>query len=187
MVITDRIDKLQLLGNEDQLAKFKDEDGVLRESAEVEFVTRNLPSILKSNGKIEKFDPERIIISLLNETSITEEKAKEVTWEIMIKLLNSDQGTVTAPFLREQICSILFNKNPKWRFEYTRLGMPFRDFEKICNGYFDQYRSGAEIDGSIDQIVSVLDKKTLGEMVRHMVKDYVGVRNHIYYSEDPSS
>lgn len=187
MVVTDRVEKLQMIGNEEQLVKYKENDGTRRESAEVEFVIRNLPSILKSNGKIEKFDPERIITSLLNETSINEEKAHEVTWEIMIKILNSDQQTVTAPFLREQICSILFQKNPKWRFEYTRLGMPFRDFEKICNGFFDRFRSGKEIDGSIDQIISMLDKKTLGEMVRHMVKDYVGVRNHVYFGEDPSS
>lgn len=179
MVITDRPGKAGTAGKEGNIFGIDVEQENHFESAEYEFITRNLPSVFRSNGKIEKFDPERIIASLMSETSITEEKAKEVAGEFVIKMLSSEHRVVTAPFIREQICSILFQKNPKWRYEYTRLGMPFRDFEEICKGYFDQYCSSSEIDGSIDHIVSSLDKKTLGEIVRRMAKDYVGVRNNI--------
>lgn len=179
MVITDRPGKATMAGKEESLFETGVEGETRHESAQSEFVIRNLPSVFRSNGKVEKFDPERIMASLLSETSITEEKAKEVTGEFVIKMLNSEHPEVTAPFIREQICSILFQKNPTWRFEYTRLGMPFRDFEAICKGYFDQYRSSSEIDGSIDRIVAAMDKETLEEIVRRMAKDYVGVRNNI--------
>jgi len=148
-------------------------------SPEAEFIIRNLPSVARGNGNIEKFDPERIMSSLLAETSITEEKAREVTWEFLLKMLNFEQPTVTAPFIREQLCSILFQKNPKWRFEYTRLGMPYRDFERISNGRLDEFVSSSEIEASIEEIVARLDQKTLGEIVCHMAKDYIGVRQHI--------
>lgn len=180
MVITDRLEKLGFVGTEQHPFMSKDGENKPRESVEVEFMLRNMPSILRSSGEVEKFDPHRIMDSLLKETSITEEKAREVTWEVMIKMLTSDQKVLTAPFIREQVCTILFQKNPKWRFEYTRLGMAFHDFEKICNGYFNKYRSVSQIEGSIDKIILTLDNATLGEIVSRMAKDYIGVRNRIH-------
>ncbi|MHA1680964.1 MAG: hypothetical protein ACTSUE_08140 [Promethearchaeota archaeon] len=149
-----------------------------------DFVLRNLPSVIRSDGTTERFEPDRIISSLLEETTIPEEEASEVTGEIVIKFLNSEHPLVTAPFIREQVCSILFKKNPRWRFEYTRLGMPFHDFEKMCTGLFDQFKRSDELsEKTVERVISSLDKKTLAELVRRMAKDYIGVRNKIHESD----
>ncbi|MBN2150248.1 MAG: hypothetical protein JW839_02260 [Candidatus Lokiarchaeota archaeon] len=145
-----------------------------------DFVSRNLPNVVRSDGKTERFDPNRIISSLLRETSIGEVEAKEVTEEITVKLLSSGHDMVTAPFIREQLCSIMYRKNPVWRFEYTRLGLPFRDFEKLLTGFFDKFKVESDLDEKgIQDVITTLDKRQLAELVRRMAKDYIGVRNSI--------
>jgi transcriptional regulator NrdR family protein len=151
-----------------------------------DFIIRNLPSVARSDGKTENFEPNRIIKSLLEETTIPEDDAREVTEEIVIQFLNSEHELVTAPFIREQICSILFKRNPRWRFEYTRLGLPFRDFENLCSGFFDSFKNGEELnEKAVEQVITTLDRKMLAELVRRMAKDYIGVRNKIHDSDNP--
>ncbi|MHA1793258.1 MAG: ATP cone domain-containing protein [Promethearchaeota archaeon] len=150
-----------------------------------DFVLRNLPGVIRSDGTTERFDPDRIINSLLKETTIPEEEAKRVTEEIVIKFLNSEHELITAPFIREQVCSILFRKNPTWRFEYTRLGIPFYNFKIISGGFFDRFKKSSELtDDVMEKIISTLDKKVLAELIRRMAKDYIGVRNKIRESQD---
>lgn len=145
-----------------------------------DFVTRNLPKVVRSDGTKERFEPDRIISSLLQETSIPEDIAKQVAEEITIVLLNSEQEMVTAPFIREQLCSILYKKNPRWRFEYTRLGLPFHDFQALSTGFFDRFKTEKELDErAIDDVLTTLTKAQLADLVRRMAKDYIGVRNSI--------
>lgn len=150
------------------------------------FIIRNLPSVARSDGKKEKFEPNRITLSLLNETTISEDDAVEVTEEIVIQFLNSEHELITAPFIREQVCSILFKRNPRWRFEYTRLGLPFHDFEELCSGFFDTFKNREDLnEKAVEDVIITLDKKILSELVSRIAKDYIGVRNKINDNDQP--
>lgn len=150
-----------------------------------DFMLRNLPSVVRSDGTTERFEPNRIITSLLEETTIPAEEANKVAEEIVIDFLDSEHKMVTAPFVREQVCSILFRRNPRWRFEYTRLGVPFHDFQKICTGFFDKFKSTDDLnEKSMEKMLLSLDKRMLAELVQRMAKDYIGVRNKINESEE---
>jgi transcriptional regulator NrdR family protein len=144
------------------------------------FMARNLPSVVRSDGTVEEFDPQRILDSVREETSITEEAAREVTSDIMLKLLNAGHEVVTAPFIREQVCSLLYSREPKWRFQYTRLGMPYHDFRESYGDFFDQFEDWDDLNESfVAKVIAELDPLRLVEMVRRMAKDYIGVRNDL--------
>lgn len=154
-------------------------------SYQYDFLSRNLPRVIRSDGTVEDFNAGRIRDSILRETTITMHEANAVTEEIMRKLLSSEQKIITAPFIREQTCSVLHERNPKWRFEYTRLGIPFHDFKKHWSDFFDQISDDDDLDnGIIDTILEKMDKKKLVELIRRMAKDYVGVRNNIKNYEE---
>ena len=149
-------------------------------SYQYDFLNRNLPRVIRSNGTVEDFDPRCIKNSIMKETSIPEHDAHVITEEIMRKLLSLEQKTITAPFIREQVCIVLHDHNPKWRFEYTRLGIPYNDFKEQWSDSFEGINDQHDLDnGAMEKILSSMDKKKLVEMVRRMARDYIGVRNNI--------
>jgi len=141
---------------------------------------RNLPSVVRSDGTVEEFDADRIIGSLLRETSITREAAGEIASEMVVRLLSSGHKVVTAPFIREQLCSLLYGASPKWRFQYTRLGTPYHDFKRRYGEFFDRFEDCEDLGRDFrDRVIAALPPKDLVEIVRRTAKDYIGVRNKI--------
>ncbi|TFF97984.1 MAG: hypothetical protein EU547_02820 [Promethearchaeota archaeon] len=93
-----------------------------------------LPKVQTSKGTEETFDPERIMNSLLKETDLSAEQAQEVAIELTRRAILYKIKVLTSPEIRELVCSILLEKGlDKARFRYTRLGLPFYDFDKLMS------------------------------------------------------
>ena len=87
--------------------------------------------------KKDKFDPNRIYISLLKETDLSEQDAEKITLDVFRFITSSNLKILTAPLIRELVSYTL----SKFGFEIarlqnTRIGFPYKDLkEKIaeCN------------------------------------------------------
>ncbi|MBD3194898.1 MAG: hypothetical protein GF317_07590 [Candidatus Lokiarchaeota archaeon] len=91
-----------------------------------------LPKVKTSKNTEETFDPQKIADSLVNETTLKEEEATEVAIELTRRVIAYKIKVLTSPEIREIVCSILLEKNyDKARFMYTRLGLPFYDFDEL--------------------------------------------------------
>ena len=102
----------------------------------------SLPEVLykdKESGIMQKdkFDPNRIYISLLKETDLSEQNAQKITIDVFRFITSSNLKILTAPLIRELVSYTL----SKFGFEIarlqnTRIGFPYKDLEaKIaeCN------------------------------------------------------
>jgi len=91
-----------------------------------------LPKVKTSKNTEENFEPKRIYESLLEETNLNPQKANEVAIELTRRVIAYKIKVLTSPEIREIVCSILLEKGyGKARFMYTRLGLPFFDFDKL--------------------------------------------------------
>lgn len=143
----------------------------------IDFITRNCPLVLRSDGNREHFNVNRIATSLLRETSVPKDEIYPIIASVTKVLLQARVATVTAPFIREQVCNILYRRNPKWRFEYTRLGMPYFDFEKKYGDLFE----GVDLENGdeLDRLFSTMDRGELIDIAKGIVHDFAGVRKRI--------
>jgi anaerobic ribonucleoside-triphosphate reductase len=101
-----------------------------------EKIYNSLPEVLfkdKKSGivKKNKFDPNRIYISLLKETDLSEKDAEKITLDVFRFITSSNLKILTAPLIRELVSYTL----SKFGFEVarlknTRIGFPFKDLEK---------------------------------------------------------
>ncbi len=107
-----------------------------------EKILDSLPEVLfkdKTSGivKKDKFDPDRIYVSLLKETNLSEQDAEKITLDVFRFITSSNLKILTAPLIRELVSYTL----SKFGFEIarlqnTRIGFPYNDLEaKIaeCN------------------------------------------------------
>lgn len=97
-----------------------------------------LPKVSTSKGSEETFNPERIMESLLKETDLSPEEAQDVAIELTRRVISYKIKVLTSPEIRELVCSILLEKGfDNARFKYTRLGLPFYDFDKLVSSSKD--------------------------------------------------
>lgn len=97
-----------------------------------------LPKVKTSKNTVEKYDPQKIVDSLILETDLSEELANEIAMELTRQVISYKIEVLTSPEIREMVCSILLEKNlDKARFMYTRLGLPFYDFQQLLNSSED--------------------------------------------------
>ena len=104
----------------------------------------SLPEVLykdKESGivKKNKFDPNRIYMSLLKETDLSEKDAEKVTLDVFRFITSSKLKILTAPLIRELVSYTL----SKFGFEIarlknTRIGFPFKDLEKKIEECHDE-------------------------------------------------
>ena len=90
------------------------------------------------NGDIIKkqYRPKRILESLLVETSISLEDAKDITKKTSRYIVSSGITLTTAPFIREVVNTLLVkNGLVNIRNQYTRLGTPIYELNKRINKY----------------------------------------------------
>lgn len=162
-------------------------NGVVALSVENQkFIERNLPMVVGSDGKTRIFDEKRITDSILRETTAPIEVATYVTTEIKKMLLVARKKVVTAPYIREKVCDVLFNINEKWRSEYTRLGIPYADFKKSYGHIFDEIEDWKNLTPQdiYNHIVPKMNSVEIIELIFRIAKDYVGVRNNIESHRD---
>lgn len=101
-----------------------------------EKIYESLPEVLykdKNTGivKKDKFDPNRIYVSLLKETDLSESDAEKITLDVFRFITSSNLKILTAPLIRELVSYTL----SKFGFEIarlknTRIGFPFKDLEE---------------------------------------------------------
>ncbi|TXT63588.1 MAG: hypothetical protein BAJALOKI1v1_700017 [Promethearchaeota archaeon] len=98
-----------------------------------------LPIVKTSKNTEESFDPKRVFNSLIKETELTEQQANEVAIELTRRVISYKIKVLTSPEIREMVCSILLEKNyDTARFMYTRLGLPFFDFNELVTSSDDE-------------------------------------------------
>ena len=128
---------------------------------EFELVKHLLPDVINSNLDIVKFKPEAIIDSLLLETDATHAEAVLITLDVIRKIISSNLSTLTAPLIRELVNSTMLTKGFElYRYQYTRLGIPFYDFgqklnsENVCSDDVFNHlkREYVEVKKLIDKI-----------------------------------
>lgn len=100
-----------------------------------EKILDSLPEVLfkdKTSGivKKDKFDPDRIYVSLLKETNLSEQDAEKITLDVFRFITSSNLKILTAPLIRELVSYTL----SKFGFEIarlqnTRIGFPYNDLE----------------------------------------------------------
>ena len=101
-----------------------------------EKIYESLPEVLykdKNTGivKKDKFDPNRIYVSLLKETELSENDAEKITLDVFRFITSSNLKILTAPLIRELVSYSL----SKFGFEIarlknTRIGFPYKDLEE---------------------------------------------------------
>jgi anaerobic ribonucleoside-triphosphate reductase len=99
-------------------------------------IIHSLPEVLYKNKqtgtvKQDKFDPNRIFMSLIKETDLSEEDAQKITLEVFRFIASSNLKILTAPLIRELV-SYHLSKNgfEIARLQNTRIGFPYKDLEK---------------------------------------------------------
>ncbi|MBY9007760.1 MAG: hypothetical protein KGD63_13535 [Candidatus Lokiarchaeota archaeon] len=101
-----------------------------------------LPKVKTSKNTSEIFDPKKIEKSLVEETFISLEQANDIAIELTRRIIAYKIKVLTSPEIREMVCSILLEKNYDIaRFRYTRLGLPFYDFDKLISSNISQIES----------------------------------------------
>ncbi|KKN12421.1 hypothetical protein LCGC14_1016760 [marine sediment metagenome] len=99
-----------------------------------------IPFVLRKNFKKEKFEQKKIYDSLIHETNITQENAMRITEQVTRYLISigSKIELITAPMIREFVCVALLSKGLELeRLQYTRIGFPKHDLNKLYEEYPD--------------------------------------------------
>ncbi|TFF85856.1 MAG: hypothetical protein EU517_01175, partial [Promethearchaeota archaeon] len=91
-----------------------------------------LPKVFRSEGDVVDFDASKIFDSIMTETGMTEDEARNVTELVVRRIISSGIKFLSGPHIREIVCSILSeNHYERERKLYTRIGMPLMDYEEI--------------------------------------------------------
>ncbi len=101
-----------------------------------EKILHSLPEVLykdKKSGKVkkDKFDPNRIYLSLINETDLSEKEAQKITIDVFRFIAASNLKILTAPLIRELVSYTLLKFGFEIaRLQNTRIGFPYKDLEE---------------------------------------------------------
>jgi ribonucleoside-triphosphate reductase len=89
-------------------------------------------TVENTRGELMKFDPQKIIESLIEETDLDNENAIKVATNVLRRLGGLGLEFIAAPHLRELVCAELTNLSlHEYRNKYTRLGIPIYDVAKM--------------------------------------------------------
>jgi ribonucleoside-triphosphate reductase len=91
-----------------------------------------LPKVFRTEGDWAEFDTSKILESIISETGMKEEDAKQITELVARRIISSGLKFLSGPHIREIVCSILSEQHfEDERKLYTRIGMPLMDYEEI--------------------------------------------------------
>jgi len=89
-------------------------------------------TVENTRGELMKFDPQKIIESLIEETDLDYENAKNVSLNVLRRLGGLGLEFIAAPHLRELVCAELTSQGlHEFRNKYTRLGVPIYDVSQM--------------------------------------------------------
>jgi len=119
-----------------------------------------LPKVKTSKNTEETFEPNRIYESLIEETSLNAEEANEIAIELARRVIAYKIKVLTSPEIREMVCAILLEKGyDKARFMYTRLGLPFYDFDTLISSTTHDSDQQKFIFGNIEKKIDTEMRK----------------------------
>ncbi|MHA1341891.1 MAG: anaerobic ribonucleoside-triphosphate reductase [Promethearchaeota archaeon] len=125
--------------NNEEIVEDKQDDedfDVKLENAE--YLLKLLPDVFVSSGDVQKFDPVKIMESMIKETNISKRDAKRVTELVVRRIIASGIRFLSGPHIRELVCSALSELNfEEERKKFTRIGMPIYEYEKLLESKFN--------------------------------------------------
>jgi anaerobic ribonucleoside-triphosphate reductase len=109
-----------------------------------------LPLVQTTKMENEYFDEKHIVQSLIRETGISEETARDVTERVVRMIISSNIQWLSGPLIREFCCVVLAQLGlHDARKRYTRIGMPLYDYKQLLiEGYKEnsnQYKNPESI------------------------------------------
>ncbi|MHA1776428.1 MAG: hypothetical protein DRO88_11445 [Promethearchaeia archaeon] len=126
-----------------------------------------------TDGKISPFDAKKIIKSLMVETKLEEEKAVQVTINVLRKLGGLGLEFIAAPHLRELVCGELTAQGlHEYRNRYTRLGIPIYDVKKLLTEQRGQNFASFLAAQVIEQYVHLDRLSEAAEIVIEQISHY---------------
>ncbi len=98
-----------------------------------------LPQVFRTEGDMVKFDPSKILNSLVKETTLNIKDANHITELVVRRIISSGIKFLSGPHIREIVCSILSEQHfENERKLYTRIGMPLMDYEELLEHGIDE-------------------------------------------------
>ena len=92
------------------------------------------PKVRTSEIQFEGFKPDKIKISLMKETGLSEEVAEEIAADVADKIHMLNLKFLSGPLIRELVCTALLERNYEGaRARYTRLGLPLYDVNQLIH------------------------------------------------------
>jgi ribonucleoside-triphosphate reductase len=121
-----------------RIRKIKQGINIPETSEEIDSVLKtkestDLSLFVRTSGEdIISWDKEKIVLSLIKETSIEEKSARTIAAEVEKEIIYSKVKFLTAPLIREMVNAKLIELGfEKERKKYTRLGLPLIDVRNI--------------------------------------------------------
>jgi len=122
--------------------KNRDEEEYLIKLENAEYILKLLPDVFVSSGDVQKFDPSRILNSMIKETSISKKEAKRVTELVVKRIIASGIKFLSGPHIRELVCSALSELHlEEERKNFTRIGLPIYEYEKLIESNYNKRES----------------------------------------------
>jgi anaerobic ribonucleoside-triphosphate reductase len=110
-----------------------------------------LPKVHTKNGTY-LFHPGFIYRSLLKETNISKNDAKKITEEVLRFLVSANLNLITAPLIREVVnVHLLKNGFETERLQYTRIGLPVYDLNKI---FLEKFESKEVVSDIMNRVIT---------------------------------
>ncbi len=89
-------------------------------------------TVENTRGELMKFEPQKIVESLIKETDLNKDHAIKVTTNVLRRLGGLGLEFIAAPHLRELVCAELTSQGlHEYRNKYTRLGVPIYDVSQM--------------------------------------------------------
>lgn len=117
-----------------------------KKSNESDIKTRKFLPLVQTREGTLIFNPGFIYQSLRRETNISKFNARKVTEKVTRFLIVAKLDLITAPLIREVVNTHLLQMRlEKERLQYTRVGLPLYDLEKIFNNLDDSEKIVSKI------------------------------------------
>jgi len=92
------------------------------------------PQVRTSKIQFEQFDPNKIKLSLIRETGLSEHEAEAIALKVAERIRGLGLSFLSAPLIRELVCVTLLEHGFEGaRAKYTRLGLPVSDVDHLIN------------------------------------------------------
>jgi len=101
----------------------------------------DVPTVRHKNHE-DQFEPTKIMDSLIKETEICRLVAWLVAGSVTRKIFTTGLKLLTAPLIREMVCTeLLLWGLEKQRLQYTRIGFPKFDLDKVLQEDFNHVQT----------------------------------------------